>query len=592
MDSTNTLTVLGRQTGTRFRVGLLSIVTSLLLCGCIGQAEELRETGRVYVKNYGVDEEPQYGGTLRVGTVYVTLNALSWDATDWNWKLNHDSGSFAEQLFRADLEKSQRFGGPYSFQADAWIPDDALIGELAESWEWEEPLTLVVRLRRGVMFPDKPGVMEARELSADDVVFSYEMREASPKRQPAYFEHIKRVSARDAHTVVFEFHRYNADWAFRFGYGYYSAILPVELANVDAKDWRNATGTGPLQLVSYVGGNKTVFKRNPDYWGTATWGGREYQLPYIDQLEYRIVKDEATYQTALRTGKIDILEAIRWLGVDHLKKTTPELQWNRFLSFTGAFLALRMDQAPFDDGRVRRALNLAVNNQEIVDLFYGGHAEIFGWPQHPDYEGYFEPLEEMPADVRELYSYQPEKAKRLLAEAGYADGFDFKMQVCTCDPGMMDIAPLLADAFSQIGVRAEIEPMEYSSHLSVMTSSNHGPGYLVRTGHVRPTRSLRKNFLTGHLWNISKFSDPEIDLALERLLEERDGETRKLMVKDITRSVLTEAPSVLLPAPYVYTAWWPWVKNYNGELRAGAVRPGPIYAQAWIDQELKKELGF
>ena len=102
-------------------------------------------------------EEPQYGGTLNIGTVTVTLSALSWDPTDWNWKLNHDTGMFYEQLFAADLEKSVRKGGKYTFRSEAYLPDDALRGELAETWEWETPLRLVIHLRGGIRFPDKPG---------------------------------------------------------------------------------------------------------------------------------------------------------------------------------------------------------------------------------------------------------------------------------------------------------------------------------------------------------------------------------------------------------------------------------------------------
>ena len=114
---------------------------------------------------------------------------------------------------------------------------------------------------------------------------------------------------------------------------------------------------------------------------------------------YRIIKDEATYLTALRTGQLDILEAIRWIAVDHLKET-PELQWNRWLATSGQFIALRVDQKPFDDLRVRRALNLAVNQQEIVKHFYGGHAELITYPQHPEFGAYFEPLEDMPESVQ------------------------------------------------------------------------------------------------------------------------------------------------------------------------------------------------
>ncbi len=95
-------------------------------------------------------DTPKYGGTLEVGTVYVTLTALSWDAQDFNWKHNHDTGQFYEQLFAADLSKSVKNDGPHPFYADAWLPSDAIRGELAESWEWKEnPLRVEIKLRKG-----------------------------------------------------------------------------------------------------------------------------------------------------------------------------------------------------------------------------------------------------------------------------------------------------------------------------------------------------------------------------------------------------------------------------------------------------------
>src|SRR5262245_43233127 len=72
------------------------------------------------------DSKPQYGGTLEVGTYFVTLTALSWDNADWNWKLNHDAGQLYEQLFAGDLSKAARNGGKYRFTLDAWLPSDAL----------------------------------------------------------------------------------------------------------------------------------------------------------------------------------------------------------------------------------------------------------------------------------------------------------------------------------------------------------------------------------------------------------------------------------------------------------------------------------
>jgi peptide/nickel transport system substrate-binding protein len=442
------------------------------------------------------------------------------------------------------------------------------------------------------MFPTKPGVMEARELIADDVVYSYDLVNESPKRIPTYFDHINRIEARDDHTVVFHLNHFNAEWPYRFGYGYYSGISPREMSQVDRKSWKNVTGTGPFQLERYVQANAQMYRKNEQYWDQITLNQQNYPLPFVDRVNYRIIKDEATYLTALRTGQLDILEAIRWIAVDHLKETTPELQWNRWLATGGQFISLRVDQKPFDDLRVRRALNLAVNQQEIVDHFYGGHAELMAYPQHPEFGEYFEPLEAMPNAVQELFTYDPEEARRLLDEAGVPEGFSFDLQVCSCSPSHMDLVPLLESYFSRVGLKTNIETMEYASFLSAMTTKTHGPAYLLTSGHVNPMTTIRKSFVSGQTWNPSQYSDPEFDEKVRLLHETRDEQERIKILRSLTREILEQAPYVWLPIPYVHTAWWPWVKNYGGELRAGAVRPWPIYARLWIDHELKKQMGF
>ena len=252
---------------------------------------------------------------------------------------------------------------------------------------------------------------------------------------------------------------------------------------------------------------------------------------------------------------------------------------------------MRMDQPPFDDIRVRRALNMAVNQQEIVDLFYGGHAELMAYPQHPGFGDYYQPLEEMPESVQELFGYHPDKARALLDEAGLADGFSFKVQVCTCSPSNMDLIPLLDSYLAKVGVRMEIEPLEYAAFLSMMTTENHGPGYFMNNGHTNPTTSIRK-FITGHTWNPSVYNVPEFDAAIDRLMLTREETDRVALTRELTVKLLDEAPSIWLPTVYNYTAWWPWVRNYGGELRAGAVRPGPIYARIWIDHDMKRAMGF
>lgn len=134
--------------------------------------------------------------------------------------------------------------------------------------------------------------------------------------------------------------------------------------------------------------------------------------------------------------------------------------------------------------------------------------------------------------------------------------------------------------------------MEYAAFLSAMTSKTNAPGYYMSNGVTNPTTSLRKNFMSGQTWNAAQHADPKFDAAMDAIYAERDEPKRQALIKQATRDILVAAPYIFMPTPYYFSAWWPWVKNYGGELAAGAARPGPIYARMWVDQELKKKMGF
>ena len=538
-------------------------------------------------------DAPQHGGTLEIATIFGSLSALSWDHKDWPWKINHDAGSIYEQLLVADLAKARRNGGPHDFRIDGWIPSDALKGELAESWEVRKnPLAVVFKLKKGIMFPAKPGVMDTRELTADDVVFSHYYRHNSPRRAEAMNDEITKVAALDRYTVAFYYSTYMADWAYRIGYGYNSSVMPKEVADAGAANWKNVNGTGPFTIADYVPGNSHTYTKNPNYWDKERIGEAEFKLPFVDRIVYRIIKDDSTRLTAFRTGKLDILEAVNWENLQTLKKSVPQLQSSSWVSSFGTMLVMRTDQKPFDDIRVRRALNMAINKQEIVQAFYNGNAELFAYPMHPDFVGYYEPLSAMPDSVRELYIYNPAKAKQLLAEAGYPNGFTFKVQVNSSNSSHMDLLPLVAGYLEQIGVKIEIQSMEYAAFYAVRTNKTHSAGYFMSNGHSNPLTALRKNFVTDQRWNPSMWSNAEFDKKMEAVDQEPDEDKRKAMVREMTREILDKAPYVWMPTAKGNTVWWPWVKNYGGELTAGAVRPGPIYARLWIDQRLKKSMGY
>ena len=293
-------------------------------------------------------------------------------------------------------------------------------------------------------------------------------------------------------------------------------------------------------------GNSLIYSKNPTYWDKEKIGGPDYKLPFVDKITYRVIKDEATLVTALRTAKLDVLEAVRWSHVDELKKSAPKIQWSRYLANGGQFVALRMDHKPFDDIRVRRALNLAVNKQEIVKSYYGGNAEMLAYPMHPTYTGYFEPLEQMPDAVKELFTYNPAKAKQLLAEAGYPNGFTFKVQT-NSSSAEGDLLQMVAAYLDKVGVKMEIQTLEYGAYFSAMMTKTNAPGYFMFLGNTNPTTALRKSFVKGQVWNPMQFSDPEIDQKMAEVYAEPDERVRQVKVRLMTRQIMEKAPVILLP---------------------------------------------
>jgi peptide/nickel transport system substrate-binding protein len=542
-------------------------------------------------------ETPQYGGTLTILEKYPALNPISWDNASWVWKHAYDTGFYLEQLLAGDLQKGPRGSKKYEFTENSWIPPEFVRGELLEKWEVKKnPLQIIFHLRKGVMWQDKPGVMKARELTSNDVVYSMNRLMKSPRAIQTQLDFIDRWEVVDKYTLIMHLKVWDADWQYRMGWGVFTSIQPPEMeaAPGGAAKWENACGTGPYMITDYKEGHSQTYTKNPKYWDSEVIGGKKYQLPFTDKVVMMLIKDESTQVASFRTGKVDLMMNLNWKYYDELKKSNPQIQWKRVLYGGNFSLALRMDTKPFSDIRVRRAMNLAVNKKEIIDNFYQGNAVLHAYPFPYNFAEIYTPLEKLSPSARELYSYNPEKAKKLLAEAGYPNGFSFKAQISNANQTQLDVASMVVAYLSRIGVKLELEPMDYPSWLSIMNKKAHSAGLFFDNGHGTPLVGISKNFFTGTAWNPHMMSDPFVDKTWTEVSEnpnlpkeKANAELKKLIVY-----IIDQAPAIILPQPYTYVGWWPWVKNYYGELRAGQQRSGPIHARIWIDQEMKKKMGY
>ncbi|MBN1380927.1 MAG: ABC transporter substrate-binding protein [Deltaproteobacteria bacterium] len=549
--------------------------------------------------NFGATaaEKVQTGGTLTFADMFPRQNPRTWDNGDWNWRHGYDTGYYIEHLLVGDLQKGPRGTKKFAFQNSGDnLPADCVRGELVEKWEVKkEPLSIVFTVRKGIMWQEKPGVMKAREFVADDIVNSMNRLKSSRKATPYYYDFIDRLEAKDKYTVIAHLKEWNAEWPYYMGYGYYDGIQALEQDKGPggAAKWENACGTGPFMLEEYKSGHSSTYVKNPNYWDSDVINGQKYQLPLLDKAISMFIKDPSTQLAAIRTGKLDMVMRLSNREMQELKKTTPELIWSKYLDINSSYIALRMDRKPFDDVRVRRAVNMSIDRDKISNTFSGGETVRVMVPFPPSAQNVYTPLEKLPPAAKELFTYNPEKAKKLLAEAGYPNGFTFK---CTYGGGnseTIDFLSMIAAMLAEVGVTMEIDVMSYPSALSKMTKKVHENGYLISATQGTPLAFIRKTFLTKQTWNASMMSDPYIDKTWERLSSDPeltqkqiDSELKKLGVY-----IIEQAPMLFLDGAYNYCARWPWVKNYYGELRVGAHRVSPIIARIWIDQELKKKMG-
>jgi peptide/nickel transport system substrate-binding protein len=537
---------------------------------------------------------PQYGGTV---TFSRGVTPIAWDNSEWTYKHANDTGFYMEHLMMGDLQKGPRGANQFAFHTSSWIPPEATRGELLESWEVKNnPMQIILHLRKGIMWQEKPGVMKARELVADDVVYSLTRIKTSRKAIPLFMDFVGKMETPDKYTVVINMTEWCVDWPYRIGWGFYDAIQAPEQEKAPGgpNKWENATGTGPFMITEYKDGHSQVYTKNPKYWDSEVIGGKKYQLPFVDRIHIPIIKDDQTRIASFRSGKLDLLMALNWKYVDELKKSIPQLKWGRILATGNFTMAMRMDKKPFNDIRVRRAMNLAINKKEIINSFYGGNAEMHTYPFPPSFKDVYTPLEKLPPAAQELYTYDPAKAKKLLAEAGYPNGFSFKAQIANNSDTGLDLGAMITSYLEKVGVKLELEPMDSTPALGRMMRKNHSEGYFFSNDHGSPYSGIRKNFMTGQTWNPHMMSDPYIDKEWTEAAENpKLTEKQRLEVmKKLAVYAFEQVPCIVLPSAYSYSTWWPWVQNFYGEFYAGAANSGPIYARVWIDQELKKKMGF
>lgn len=357
--------------------------------------------------------------------------------------------------------------------------------------------------------------------------------------------------------------------------------------------WEASCGTGPDALADYISMSSVTLKRNPNYWMKDPVN-LQNQLPYPDTVKVLVIPDVSTRVAGLRTGKLDQLRGLKWEDGDSLKKTNPNLKWVYFDSSSDhQVLMWRVDkpELPFKDIRVRQALCMAIDRQAIVKDYYQGNGLIVDFPAAPfkDFGNIWIPIEQLPPAARQVYEYNPEKAKQLLADAGYANGFKTEVVCTDSRAGEVDMLSIFKAYWDKIGVDLTIDVKEFNVWNSIKVGMTYKEMIITTRSWHSPYKFLESR--PSSIENLTRSNDPRVEETYKLCAENYWDEAKKEQIyKAFLPYVVEQAWWLEFPPAYQYVFWQPWLKNYNGEFSVGYSNHYDWSKWVWVDQDLKEKM--
>ncbi|MDE0584239.1 ABC transporter substrate-binding protein [Planococcus sp. A6] len=337
--------------------------------------------------------------------------------------------------------------------------DTEIEAGLASDWEAsEDGLTYTFQLQEGVTFHD------GTDFNAEAVVANFERWAAGDADQFPYYksmfggfgdeeEHvIESVEATGDNEVVIKLKRPQAPFLKNLAMSPFGIASPTAFEEAGESFGDNPVGTGPFKFVEWQRNDTVTIEKFDDYWVDGE--------PKLDQVVFRAIPDNSARLNALLSGEIDLADGITPSDSETIENDE-NLQLFERPSMNVGYLGLTTTREPFDDPKVRQAMNHAIDRQAIVDSFFEGRAEVAKNPMPPVISGY--------NDSIEGYEYDPEKAKELLAEAGLEDGFTMELWAMPVPrPYMPDgqkVAEAIQSDLSEVGITAEIVSYEWATYL-------------------------------------------------------------------------------------------------------------------------------
>ena len=455
-------------------------------------------------------------------------------------------------------------------------------GDLAESWSQPSETTYVFKLRRGVRWQPKPPV-NGRELTAEDVRYSVERFMTVPGNAYAYMlKLVDRVEATDRYTVRFTLKEPFAWFVDALANPMAVAVVARECVERfgDLKKAEACVGSGPWMLDSYRPNQGMVFVRHPQYFAAG--------LPYIDRVEWLVDEDSASRMSNFLAGKYDIgfdggvIFRTEWAQIrEPLRQKRPNLKIIDIVTTVMSHLSMRTDRPPLSDVRVRQAISLAVDRQDVMNATTEGTG-AFNPPIPAGLKDWSLPIAQLGEGAR-YYKHDLAEAKRLMAAAGHPNGFPGTICFTTYGSSILvDQAQLMLRYLKDLGIEAKIDQKEYGAYFATcFVGKFDSMGFGPQTTFLEPDSYLYSQYMPGEPRNQSHVNDPVVADLIVRQRRTFDVGKRREIVHEIQRHLAKQQYYVSVPSGLAAAVWDGALKNYGPNF--GNDIGGRLTA-AWLDR--------
>lgn len=484
--------------------GVMALLLSASLCACGGS-----KTAEGTSEAAGESSEAETSNTLSEGTPVPggsVVYGMTQDLASLDPHVDTDAGTrdVVFNLYEGLVKPTSDGGFIAAVASDYTISDDAK--------------TYTFTLRDGITFHDGTPV------TIEDVKYSIDRYAEIQGESSAFSSLVDSVEVQDDKTLVVNLKES------------YSEFLPmmtiaiIPQSNEDPAG--NPIGTGPFKYVSYTPGQNLELEKYDGYW--------QEGVPSLDSVEFKFIADVDTAFVELQAGTIDILKYLTSAQAETLGDDYNIVQGSMNLVHA---MYLNSAYEPLSKTEVRQALCYAVDRDAINNFIFGGKSHIIGSHMIPAMSKYYEP------EAETVYSYDPEKAKELLADAGYADGFDLEITVPSSYSQHVDSAQIIADELSQVGVNVTLNQVEWSTWLQdVYKGGNFQATVIGFDGTLAPSDWLKK-YVTDDAKNFMHYSNTEYDDVFNTAYTTVDDDVKVENYKKAQMILAEDAAAVYIEDP-------------------------------------------